>query len=316
MSDYKELRKAVKTRYASENFDKVNKCIENKLSGKSEYEQVNKIKSLICYIEGKLNETIFFPIAAICYSLAIGAITVICDMVGASDNQKIGVGLTMLAIAIILICIGALYARINKKDTFILRALNFKLDELNDKKENSKEASTPNEAVIGENIMSKKNEFEIFCDELVDSQANKIYYVRKQLKEKYKDNTDKYLMIKAEAQEDDYMQYLEKRISILALIFSAISVIISLTPKLGNELIDTVVKLIYLFLIIYALIKIGWKDKFISVRKWRKYILVVIDDLIEESKRSTATDQTDQTDITNEVSKANEQGEKEAIENM
>ena len=51
------------------------------------------------------------------------------------------------------------------------------------------------------------------------------------------------------------------------------------------------------------------RDIFDSVYKWRKYILVVIDDLIEESNRSTVTDEAYQIGTTNEENKANGQGE-------
>lgn len=131
--------------------------------------------------------------------------------------------------------------------------------------------------------MSKKNEFESFCDELSDSQVNKVDYVRNQLRAKYEDNLDMLLMIKAEAQEDDYMQYLTIRVSILALIASFFGAIGNFIPDTGIVLIDSIISTIYLLLMIYAFVKIGIGDKFTLVRKWRKYILVVIDDLILES---------------------------------
>lgn len=137
--------------------------------------------------------------------------------------------------------------------------------------------------------MSKKNEFELFCDELPVTQMNKVDYVRNQLREKYQNNTDKYLMIKAEAQEDDFMQYSSIRISMLALIFSFFGVMVNLLPQIDDKLLDLGVKLIYLLFIIFTTIKIGWRDKFSSVRKWRKYILVIIDDLIEESIHTDST---------------------------
>ena len=92
-------------------------------------------------------------------------------------------------------------------------------------------------------------------------------------------------MIKAEAQEDDYMQFLAIRVSILALIASAFGTISSFVPNTGNILIDSIKNIIYLLLMLYTFTKIGIGDKFSSVRKWRKYILIVIDDLIVESKQ-------------------------------
>lgn len=139
--------------------------------------------------------------------------------------------------------------------------------------------------------MAKKNEFENFCDDLSDCQINKVDYVRTQLMSKYKDNLDMLLMIKAEAQEDDYMQFLAIRVSILALIASAFGTISSFVPDTGNILIDSIKNIIYLLLMLYTFTKIGMGDKFSSVRKWRKYVLIVIDDLIEECKQ-TKKDQT------------------------
>lgn len=157
--------------------------------------------------------------------------------------------------------------------------------------------------------MNKRNEFENFCDELSEGQVNKVDYVRKQLKAKYQNNTDMYLMVKAEAKEDDFMQYSSIRIAMLALIFSFFGVMVNLLPKIDDKVLDSGVKLIYLLFILFITIKIGWKDKFSSVRKWRKYILVVIDDLIEESKRSTVIDKTDKKDSKNESNIINEQGD-------
>ncbi len=133
--------------------------------------------------------------------------------------------------------------------------------------------------------MRKKNEFESFCDELSDGQLNKVDYVRNQLRAKYKNDLNMLLMIKAEANEDDYLQYLSFRVSSLALITSCFGVVGSFAPKTGNVWIDSIISTVYLLLMIYAFEKIGIGDKFTSVRKWRKYILVVIDDLILESKQ-------------------------------
>lgn len=157
--------------------------------------------------------------------------------------------------------------------------------------------------------MYKRNEFENFCDELSEGQVNKVDYVRKQLKAKYQNNTDMYLMVKAEAKEDDFMQYSSIRIAMLALTFSFFGVMVNLLPQIDDKVLDSGVKLIYLLFILFITIKIGWKDKFSSVRKWRKYILVVIDDLIEESKRSTVIDKTDKKDSKNESNIINEQGD-------
>lgn len=134
--------------------------------------------------------------------------------------------------------------------------------------------------------MNKKNEFENFCDQLSDGEINKIDYVRKQLLDKYGNSTDMYLVIKAEAQEDDYMQYMTMRMSLLAMIISFFANITQFITSTGNQIIDFVFNIIYLLLFICAIYRICIVDKYTSVSKWRKYILAVIDDLIEESKNA------------------------------
>lgn len=139
--------------------------------------------------------------------------------------------------------------------------------------------------------MGKKNEFISFCEELSESDINKVDYVRTQLRAKYKDDLDQLLIIKAEAQENDYMQFLTIRISILALITSIFGVISNLIPKTNVLLIDSGINLIFLSFLIFTFAYIGMGDKFSPAHKWRKYILVVIDDLITECKQ-TKEDQT------------------------
>lgn len=134
--------------------------------------------------------------------------------------------------------------------------------------------------------MIKKNEFQSFCEELSECVINKVDYVRTQLRAKYKDNLDQLLAIKAEAQENDYIQFLTIRVSILALVTSIFSVISNLIPKTNVLLIDSGISLIFLSLLIFTFACIGIGDKFISTHKWRKYILVVIDDIIVECKQA------------------------------
>ena len=134
MNDCKELRKAIKKKCASEDLENINKCIENRLSGKSEGDKIKIIKSLICDLEGKLNKAIFYSIAAISYALIIGAASLFCGMKYVSDVPKAATALTMIVVAVVLIIAGTIYSINDKKDTFILKALYFKLDELNEKK--------------------------------------------------------------------------------------------------------------------------------------------------------------------------------------
>lgn len=134
--------------------------------------------------------------------------------------------------------------------------------------------------------MRKKNEFEKCCDELEIGQVNKVDYVRKYLWKKYNGDLDKLLMIKAEAQEDEVMQYLSNKISIIAMFFSGISVFLMALSYFGmNKILMQIASLIFIILMIIVLIKIGLQNAYKSVIRWRKYILIVIDDLIEKNKQ-------------------------------
>ena len=295
MSDYKKIRKAIKIkclfseREAIKAFNNVNESI-NKILEKDKKGVTEEIKALICQLEGKLNKSSYFSIIAIAYALLISAITIGSTMAQNGDNleQKQTI-LTWLFIILvvsmfIVAFIGILIKFDDYKDAFFLKALYIKLDELNNKNESSKGASTTNEAGIGENTISKKNEFEIFCDELVEGQENKVDYVRKKLKEKCQNNTNKYLMFKAEAQEDDYIQFLSILISITSMFFSGFAVLCALFLNSSDNFLDYMLRIVlgvFFILILFLFFK---KDKMRSVGKWRKYILVVIDELIEESK--------------------------------
>ena len=99
------------------------------------------------------------------------------------------------------------------------------------------------------------------------------------------DDIDLLLKIQAEAQDDDFWQYNASKVSILAMIFTAIGVIIQLVPTTNDILIDSAVRVAYLGVMMYALIKIGYSNRFDSVRKWRKYVLVVIQDRIRDLEK-------------------------------
>lgn len=115
-------------------------------------------------------------------------------------------------------------------------------------------------------------------------------------------------MFKAEAQENDGMQYYVFIVSLLSLLFTSFGFIHELIPNMGT-IGNMLINMVLLIVIVCLLIWIMRRDIFDSVYKWRKYILVVIDDLIEESKRSTVTDEAYQIGTTNEENKANGQGE-------
>lgn len=132
-----------------------------------------------------------------------------------------------------------------------------------------------------------KNSFEKMCDKLEENyifNENEVVYVRKYIKSNVKDDIDMLLKIKAEALEDDYWTFQSNKFALVALIFSAIGTIASLLPDGGNKNILFIAKLIYLLAIIFVTLKIFKPQQFKTVNKWRKYVLIVIDEMLYEQK--------------------------------
>lgn len=178
---YKELRKKIKTlkrREAIEDFKDVNKCIEEILQNKSRKDATEEIKSLICQFEGNLNQANHYSVMAVAYAVLISGFSILSDMISSfidpNDLVFAKINLSMFIplyrfiaiVGLIIICIALkTYVR-DYKNTFILRALNFKLDELNEKSESSQEICIISEA-------NKTNEANIVNDP--DEEKNKKY---------------------------------------------------------------------------------------------------------------------------------------------
>lgn len=130
-----------------------------------------------------------------------------------------------------------------------------------------------------------KNSFEKLCDKLESEYVlneNEVLYVKKYFIREIGEDIDILLKIKAEAQESDYSLYLSYKIAALSMVFSVIGIVKQFLPETGNQLVDMFINMLYLGMMFYATVKIGLVDKFKSVRKWRKYVIVVIDDRIAE----------------------------------
>lgn len=156
MDNCKDLRKLVNKEDVTESYEKVNKYIGdiiNKRENKDE--AIKEIKSIICQFEGILNKANSYAVLAVSFALltSVFAIASIILQIGNSsvEDTKILLGL-LLAIAIIsvfvVVWIGIGIKRDDYKDAFILKALNFKLDELNKNSESNKENDTTNESDI------------------------------------------------------------------------------------------------------------------------------------------------------------------------
>lgn len=135
--------------------------------------------------------------------------------------------------------------------------------------------------------MLKKNSFVKICDMLEENyilQENQITYIKKYLVSDLKicEDKDMLLKIKAEAEETDYNFLLSSTFSMLAMFFTALGVLIQLLPKPLEDV--TIIKIAYLIAVMIILIPAlrMFGGKFNAVKKWRKYVLVVVNQLIEQ----------------------------------
>ena len=176
MSDYRKIRKAIKTKCifnqgeAIEAFKNVNDGIEEILK-KDKKGVTEEIKALICHFEGTLNRSNYYSIIAVAYALIIGATSVLSNMISTfsdpNDYDNIIFNLNMynsllhliIFSVIMLASLGVfIYVR-DYKNKFFLKALYLKLDELNNKSESSKETGKTNET-IKNNETDKANDQE------------------------------------------------------------------------------------------------------------------------------------------------------------
>ena len=161
MSDYKKIRKAIKIkclfseREAIKAFNKVNKGIK-KILKKDKKGATKEIKALICHLEGRLNHGSYYSIMAVAYALIICAISILSNMINffmdSEDYDIILLDLNMYTniLNFLFFSISTCFCEfielckgLQKK--FFLKVLYLKLDELNNKCENSIEPSTTNE---------------------------------------------------------------------------------------------------------------------------------------------------------------------------
>lgn len=161
MGDYEKLRKAVKRKGCTlENFEQVDKCIDEIISNENDNDKI--IKSLICQFEGNLNQANHYSLIAVFYAVIIGGLSVQSNMISSFidpneyANANANISLSMFKILFCLFAILGLginylalktYAR-DYKNTFILKVLYFKLDELNIKRENGAETDKAEERSI------------------------------------------------------------------------------------------------------------------------------------------------------------------------
>ena len=136
----------------------------------------------------------------------------------------------------------------------------------------------------------EKTIYQECCEALDSGGENKIALVRKTLKNKANNNLDLLLQIKAEAMENDPFSYASIFISISACIIPVISLIYTMMQSFMGDtsLISVLASVIYLIIILGVIVLWVCVISYYSRKMeapWRKYIIVVVDELIEESKR-------------------------------
>lgn len=134
-----------------------------------------------------------------------------------------------------------------------------------------------------ENAMKikEKTTYKECCNTLDEGCENKIGYVRDTIKKKYGNDLDKLLQIKAEALADDPNNNASLVISVSSCVVSVLTLLYTVVQ--GS--VEGIALFFYGIIILSTMI--FWGCVVIRYNKkmgntWRKYILVVIDDLIEE----------------------------------
>ena len=93
------------------------------------------------------------------------------------------------------------------------------------------------------------------------------------------------LKLKAEALEDDYIAVMSFAITMLALMVAVITLCVTMLSEIGMPA-RWVLFLIYSVLLVYYFVTIKNKMRYFkNVNKWRQYILVCIDEMVNEQNK-------------------------------
>lgn len=124
--------------------------------------------------------------------------------------------------------------------------------------------------------MIKKNDFEILCDKLANCnekcKSNPIVCARHYINEYAEGDKDKLLKLKAEGDIIEYKDFLEALFNRLACLFAGVSLILTIL-KSPIMIISALIVIVFCLLLM-----LKGMDAFGNVKKYQKYILVVIDD--------------------------------------
>ena len=93
------------------------------------------------------------------------------------------------------------------------------------------------------------------------------------------------LKLKAEAVEDDYIAVMSCAITMLALMVAVITLCVTMLSEIGMPA-RWVLFLIYSVLLVYYFVTIKNKMRYFkNVNKWRQYILVCIDEMVNKQNK-------------------------------
>lgn len=133
----------------------------------------------------------------------------------------------------------------------------------------------------------QKNSFEKMCDRLEEnfvSNENEIKYVKKHLYP-IKEDKDMLLKLKAEALEDDYIAVMSFAITMLALLVAVITLCVTMLSDIGMPVMWVLFLIYNVPLVFYFVTLYNKMRYFKNVNKWRQYILVCVDEMINEQNK-------------------------------
>ncbi len=136
-----------------------------------------------------------------------------------------------------------------------------------------------------------KNDFEILCEEL-QKEENPIYSARRKVTEYVGKDYDKFLRLKAEAEEIDFYEHTNTMMSVGALTISVVSVFYNDIIESLRELVTISERAIWsiwvyvigmllmtMLVVVAGVVPLAKSLKYKSVGKYRKYIRVILQEI-------------------------------------
>lgn len=142
------------------------------------------------------------------------------------------------------------------------------------------------------------NDFERICKLLEDNKTvahcggNRYIYTKTEVKKFVGKDIDKLLLLKSEAQGGNFIEYSSLILSMTAMTISIVSVLASLLFSVYSESISSTINVMYflicviivvLTLVLYVKTSNALK-KYMYIYRWRKYVLVAVEELEKQFK--------------------------------